>query len=145
MVQHPINHDFPKRSLPTLGAKFIMPKNEPIAKTRSQSLTSVAADMVTLDRKTCHELGKLIGNSIDQLQNIRHYEIMLTSLEYHLSELADDKTRNNEFEISKGIVLLRYWLNVVPKNQTEVSDWLEKAFATLQVVLAANELGGDNE
>jgi len=120
-----------------------MPKNDATPEGRSQKLTS--PDMVMMDRKTCHELGKLIGNSIDQLQNIRHCEIMLTSLEYHLSELADDRTRNNEFEISKGIVLLRYWLNVVPKNQTEVSDWLEKAFATLQVVLAASELGGGNE
>jgi|GEM_PF-3273000 len=122
-----------------------MPKNEPIAETRSQKLTSPETDMVMIDRKTCHELNKLIGNCIDQLQDIRHCEIMLTSLEYHLSELVDDRTRNNEFEISKGIVLLRYWLNVVPKNQTEVSDWLEKAFATLQVVLAASKLGGGNE
>jgi hypothetical protein len=119
-----------------------MPKNDVTPEGRSQKLTS---PMVTLDRKTCHELGKLIGNSIDQLQNIRHCEIMLTSLEYHLSELADDRTPNNEFEITKGIVLLRYWLNVVPKNQAEVSDWLEKAFQTLQVVLAASQLGGDDE
>jgi hypothetical protein len=118
-----------------------MPKNDATPEGRSQKLLS--PDMVMIDRKTCHELNKLIGNCIDQVQNIRHCEIMLTSLEYHLSELADDRARNDEFEIGKGILLLRYWLNVVPKNQTELSGWLQKAFETLQVVLAASQLGGD--
>lgn len=117
-----------------------MPKNDATPEGRSQKLTS--PDMVMIDRKTCHELGKLIGNSIDQLQAIRYCEIMLTSLEYHLCDLADDRTRNDEFEISKGILLLRHWLNAVPKNQTEMSGWLERAFNTLQVALAASEGGG---
>jgi hypothetical protein len=119
-----------------------MPKNEPIAETRSQKLTS---PMVTIDRKTFKELGKLINNSIDQMQTIRHCEIMLTSLEYHLSELADDKDLHNSFEIGKGLLLLKYWTDVVPEFQTEISGWLEKAFETIQVILAANELGGGNE
>jgi hypothetical protein len=120
-----------------------MPKNEPIAETRSQKLTS--PDMVSLDRKTCKQLGKLIGQSIDQLQNIRCCEIMLTSLEYHLSELADDKELDKSFEIGKGILLLRYWLGCVPQSQIEITERLQVAFQTIQVALAANELGGDNE
>jgi hypothetical protein len=119
-----------------------MPKNELIAETRSQKLTS---PMVTIDRKTFKELGKLIGNSIDQMQTIRNCEIMLTSLEYHLSELADDTKLHNSFEIGKGLLLLKYWIDVVPKFQIEILDWQQKAFETIQIALAANELGGDNE
>jgi hypothetical protein len=119
-----------------------MPKNDATPEGRSQKLTS---PMVTLDRKTFKELGKLIGNSIDQMQTIRNCEIMLTSLEYHLSELADHKERHNSFEIGKGILLLKYWLNVVPGFQVEILDWQQKAFETIQVALAANELGGGNE
>jgi hypothetical protein len=121
-----------------------MPKKEPIAETRSQTVTSASRDMVSLDRKTCYELGKLIGQSIDQLQTIRHCEIMLTSLESHLYGLAD-RERDEEFEISKGILLLKYWLDSVPEFQTEISERLQKAFQTLQVVLAASELGGRDE
>jgi hypothetical protein len=120
-----------------------MPKNDATPEGRSQKLTS-ASEMVSLDRKTCHELGKLIGQSIDQLQTIRHCEIMLTSLESHLYELAD-RERGEEFEISKGILLLKYWLDCVPEFQTEISERLQKAFQTLQVVLAASELGGGDE
>ena len=116
-----------------------MPKNDATPEGRSQKLTS--PDMVMIDRKTCRELGKLIGNSIDQLQTIRHCEIMLTSLEYHLSELAND-TERDSFEIGKGILLLKYWLDSVPEFQTEMAGWLQKAFETIQVALAANELGG---
>jgi len=119
-----------------------MPKNDATPKGRSQKLTS--PDMVMIDRKTCHELGKRIGKSIDQLQTIRHCEIMLTSLESHLCGLAD-RERDKEFEISKGILLLKYWLDCVPEFQTEISEWLQEAFQTLQVVLAASELGGDDE
>ncbi|MEG3959624.1 hypothetical protein [Microcoleus sp. herbarium2] len=120
-----------------------MPKNDATPEGRSQKLTS--PDMVMIDRKTCRELGKLIGNSIDQLQTIRRCEIMLTSLEYHLSELADDRELDKSFDIDKGILLLKYWLDVVPGHQTEMSGWLERAFETLQVALAANELGRGNE
>jgi hypothetical protein len=119
-----------------------MPKNDAGAEGRSQKLTS---PMVTIDRKTFKELGKLIGNSIDQMQTIRHCEIMLTSLEYHLSELADDKELHNSFEIGKGLLLLKYWTDVVPGFQTDISGWLEKALETIQVALAASELGGGNE
>jgi hypothetical protein len=119
-----------------------MPKNDATPEGRSQKLTS--PDMVMIDRKTCHELGKLIGKSIDQLQTVRHCEIMLTSLESHLYGMAD-RERDKEFEISKGIVLLKYWLDCVPEFQTEMSEWLQKAFETLQVVLAASELGGGDE
>lgn len=111
--------------------------------TSSQKLTS--PKMVTIDRKTCHELGKRIGKSIDQLQTIRCREIMLTSLEYHLSELADDSELQNSFEIGKGILLLKYWTDSVPEFQTEIAEWLQEAFQTLQAVLAASELGGGDE
>jgi hypothetical protein len=106
---------------------------------RSQKLTS--PDMVVIDRKTCHELGKLIGQSIDQLQNIRHCEIFLTSLDHHLSELGDKQLAKSS-DISKALLLLEHWLGFVPEAQTDIDDWLTKAFQTLQVVLAASDLGG---
>jgi hypothetical protein len=119
-----------------------MPKNDAGAEGRSQKLMS--PDMVTIDRKTCHELGKLIGQSIDQLQTIRHSEIMITSLESHLYGLAD-RNRDTVFEIAQGLLLLRYWLDCVPGFQTEIDERLQKAFQTLKVVLTASELGGGNE
>ena len=121
-----------------------MPKKEPVAETRSQSLTFSSPDMVMLDRKTCHELGKLVGRSIDQLQIIRQSEIMLTSLEHHLSELADD-TGDKDFEIAKGLLLLKHWLDVVPEFQADITEWLQTVFQTLQIVLAASKLGGGDE
>jgi len=120
-----------------------MPKNDAMPEGRSQKLTS--PDLVMIDRKTCKELGKRIGRSIDQLQTIRRCEIMLTSLEYHLSELADDRELNKTFETEKGILLLKYWLDCVPGFHVEMAGWLEEAFQTLQVVLAASELGGGDE
>lgn len=112
------------------------------AEGRSQKLLS---PMVTIDRKTFKDLGKVIGNSIDQMQIIRHCEIMLTSLEYHLSELADDKKLHNSFEIGKGLLLLKYWTDAVPKFQADISGELEKAFEIIQVALAANQLGGGKD
>jgi hypothetical protein len=119
-----------------------MPKNDVTPQGRSQKLTS--PDMVMIDRKTCHELGKLIGQSIDQLQNIRHCEIFLTSLNHHLSEL-EDKQLAASLDICKALLLLEHWLSVVPETQTDIDDWLTKAFKTVQVVLAASDLGGGNE
>jgi len=119
-----------------------MPKNDATPEGRSQKLTS--PDMVMIDRKTCHELGKLIGQRIDQLQNIRHCDIFLTSLDHHLSEL-EDKQLAKSSDISKALLLLEHWLGFVPETQTDIDDRLTKAFTTLQVVLAASELGGGDE
>lgn len=119
-----------------------MPKNDAAPVGRSQNL--ISPDLVAIDRKTCHELGKLVGRSIDQLQIIRQSEIMLTSLEYHLSELADE-TGDKDLEIAKGILLLKYWLDCVPGFQVDINDWLQKAFQTIQVVLAASDLGGGGD
>jgi len=121
-----------------------MPKKEPIAEVRSQSLTFSSPDMVCLDRKTCHELGKLIGRSLDQLQAIRHCEIFLTSLDHHLSELEDKELAKSP-DIAKALLLLQHWLDFVPETQTGVDNWLTEAFKTLQVVLATSDLGGGDE
>jgi hypothetical protein len=121
-----------------------MPKSTDRPEGRSQNLSSAPGDMVSLDRKTCHELGKLVGKSLDQLQIVRQSEILLTSLEHHLSKLADE-TGDKDFEIAKGILLLRYWLDCVPEFQGDITDWLQTAFQTLQVVLATNDLGGGGD
>jgi hypothetical protein len=119
-----------------------MPKNDATPEGRSQNLMS--PDMVMIDRKTCHELGKLVGRSIDQLQTIRHCEILITSLDYDLTEMEDKELRQSP-DISKALLLVKYWLDVVPEYHTDISGWLQKAFETLQIVLTANELGGGNE
>ena len=121
-----------------------MPKNDATPEGRSQKLTSASGDIVSLDRKTCHELAKLVGRSIDALQTIRHCEIIITSLDRHLTELEDRELRTS-LEVSKALLLLQYWLDFVPETHTEIDGWLDKTFQTLQVVLAANELGGGNE
>jgi hypothetical protein len=118
-----------------------MPKNDATPEGRSQKLTSAPGDMVSLDRKTCHELGKLVGRSIDALQTIRHCEIIITSLEHHLSELEDKELAKSP-DIAKALLLLQYWLDFVPETHTEIDGWLTKAFQTLQIVLATSELGG---
>jgi len=119
-----------------------MPKNEASPEGRSQKL--ISPDMVVIDRKTSHELHKLIGRSIDQLLIVRQSEIMLTSLEHHLSELAAD-TEDKDFEVAKGLLLLRAWLDCVPEFQADITEWLQKAFQLLHVVLTASNLGGGNE
>ncbi len=118
-----------------------MPKNDATPEGRSQKLTSASGDMVSLDRKTCHELGKLVGRSIDQLQAIRHCEIFLTSLDRHLSELEDKELAKSP-DISKALLLLQHWLDFVPESQADITEWLQTAFQTLQIVLAASDLGG---
>ena len=121
-----------------------MPKNDAGAEGRSQSLTFAPGDMVTLDRKTYRELMRLVGSSSDAIQSLRHCEIIITSLENHLSTL-EDKELLRSLDIAKALLLLRYWLDSVPKAQTEIDGWLTKAFLTFQVVLAANDMGGGHE
>jgi hypothetical protein len=121
-----------------------MPKNEPIAETRSQSLTFSSPDMVMLDRKTYQDLMNLIGRSIDRLQEIRHCEIIITSLDHHLSEM-ENKELGKSPEIAKALLLLQYWLDSVPESHAEIDGWLTNSFQTLRVVLAASKLGGGDE
>jgi hypothetical protein len=100
--------------------------------------------MVTLDRKTYRELMKLVGRSSDAIQNLRHCEIIITSLDHHLSDLENKELLRSP-DIAKALLLLRYWLDSVPKSQTEIEGWLTKAFETLQVVLAASDMGGGKD
>jgi hypothetical protein len=122
-----------------------MPKSTDRPEGRSQNLSSAPGDMVSLDRKTCHELGQLVGKSLDQLQIVRQSEVLLSSLEHHLSKLADE-VGDKDLEIARSLLLLKYWLDCVPEFQTDITEWLQTAVQTLQVVLAASELGrGKNE
>jgi hypothetical protein len=119
-----------------------MPKNDATPEGRSQKLTS--PNMVMIDRKTYQDFMNLVGRSVDQLQNIRQCEILITSLEHHLSEL-EDKELLQSLDISKALLLLQYWLDIVPQAHTEIDGWLTEAFHTLQTVLVASNLGGGNE
>jgi hypothetical protein len=121
-----------------------MPKNDATPEGRSQKLTFSSGDMVALDRKTYQDFMNLVGRSVDQLQNIRQCEIIITSLEHHLSEL-EDKELLQSLDIAKALLLLQYWLDVVPQAHTEIDDWLTQAFHTLQTVSVASKLGGGNE
>ena len=119
-----------------------MPKNDAAPVGRSQKL--ILPDIVAIDRKTCHELGKLVGKSLDQLQIVRQSEILLSSLEHHLSKLADE-VGDKDLEIARSLLLLRYWLDCVPEFQTDITEWLQTAVQTLQVVLSASDLGGGGD
>ncbi len=46
---------------------------------RSQDLTCVSEDMVTLDRKTFEEIYGLIGNCVDAIADLQRCEIFITS------------------------------------------------------------------
>jgi hypothetical protein len=122
-----------------------MPKKEPIAKVRSQSLTFASGDMVTLDRKTLQEILKLTGKSIDALQNVRHCEILISSLDHHLSEIGNPELARYHDDINKALLLVQYWLGFAPDNHRDIDKWLNQAIESMQVVLAASELGGNNE
>jgi len=118
-----------------------MPKNDAGAEGRSQKLT--LPDMVTMDRKTYQNLMRLIGNSIDRVQSLRHHEVIITSLNFHLSEL-EYKELATSLDISKALLLLEIWENSVPNHHADIAQQLDYAFHTLNVALAASKLGGDS-
>jgi hypothetical protein len=121
-------------------SRIIMPKNDASPEGRSQKLT--LPDMVAMDGKTYRNLMRLIGNSIDTLENVRHREVMITSLQHHLSELEDSELATS-LEVNKALLLVELWLEVCPDYHTEIASELQHVFYNLNLVLTASQLGGD--
>jgi hypothetical protein len=121
-----------------------MPKNDATPEGRSQSLTFAPGDMVTLDRKTYRELMKLVGRASDAVLSLRECEIMITSLDRHIRHMAA-KNQENSLDISQALLLSQCWKDMAPDTHKHLDDCLSKAFETLQVVLAATDLGGKDE
>ena len=117
-----------------------MPKNDPIAETRSQKLTS--PDMVMIDRKTYRDLMKLVGNGSDAILALRECEILIASLDRHIRHMAA-KNQENSLDISQALLLVQCWKDMAPDTHKHIDDCLAKAFETFQVVLAASDLGGE--
>ena len=110
---------------------------------RSQDLTCVSSEMVTLDRKTFEEIYGLIGNCVDAIADLQRCEIFITSTERCLMEMGNLGAANNA-QLSKIILLLESWLNVVPKSQSEMYRWLQSANGTTFLVLAKAKSGKSN-
>ena len=115
-----------------------MPESERCPKGRSQLLTSELGDKIVIDRKTFKQLRSLIYECDDVLQNPRNCEIFLTSLDNYLSDTAKP-------EVTKCLLLLNYYRDIVPEALTDIAGWLEEARGLIGIILAASDLGGGNE
>ncbi len=115
-----------------------MPESERCPKGRSQLLTSDLGDKIVIDRKTFKQLRSLIHECDDTLSNPRNCEIFLTSLDTYLSDTPKP-------EVTKCLLLLNYYRDIVPDALTDIAGWLEEARELIGVILAASELGGGNE
>jgi hypothetical protein len=105
---------------------------------RSQLLTSELRDKIVIDKKTFKQLRSLIHDCDDTLQNPRNCEIFLTSLDNYLSDTAKP-------EVTKCLLLLNYYRDIVPDALTDIAGWLGEARGLIGIILAASELGGGNE
>jgi hypothetical protein len=112
------------------------PTDPPVG--RSQLLTSELGEKIVIDRQTFKRLKALVYCCDDELQNPRDCEIFLTSLDNYLSE-------NKKPEVSKCLLLLSHYRDVVPEALTEIAGWLEEARGVIGLILAASELGGCDE
>jgi hypothetical protein len=99
--------------------------------------------MVTLHRKTFEEIYGLIGNCVDAITDLQRCEIFITSTERCLMEMGNLGVANS-VQLSKIILLLESWLNVVPKSQEEMDRWLQQANATTYLVWAKTKSGKCN-
>jgi hypothetical protein len=105
---------------------------------RSQNLSSYLDGKIVIDQKTFKRLRSLIHECDDTLSNPRNCEIFLTSLDTYLSDTAKP-------EVTKCLLLLNYYRDIVPEALTDIAGWLEEARDLMGVILAASELGGGNE
>jgi hypothetical protein len=69
---------------------------------------------------------------MDAVIMANHCDILLYSLDNYLTE---EKSIN----VNKSMILLRYYLEAVPKNLKEVVDNLEEAHELMKVVLDATK------
>jgi hypothetical protein len=98
-----------------------------------------AGDKICIDRETFRQLLSLLNSSTDILYLARTNEIFIQCL----GDYLDDLTCLDDFQISKVSTLLRVWLDVVPENLTELSEYLQEARETVSVIFAASQLGGN--
>jgi hypothetical protein len=89
----------------------------------------VSEDVVILDRKTFEEIFSLIGNCVDAITNLQPCEIFITSVKRCLSDTGNLELASS-VELSKIILLLECWLDVVPKSHEEMDGWRQQANAT---------------
>jgi hypothetical protein len=102
---------------------------------RSQFLTFESDDKIVIDRKTFKQVYTLLGKCVDQLEHSRHCEIFLTSLDKYLSE-------SDSLEASKSLLLLNYWLDVMPESFEDIAGWLDDAREMMKLILDGSKMGG---
>jgi hypothetical protein len=110
---------------------------------RSQNLTCVSEETVTLDRKTFDEIHGLIGDCVDAIIDLQRCEIFITSTERCLMEMGNLGAVNNA-QLSKIILLLEFWLKVVPQSQSEMYRQLNSANGNIFLVLGKAKPGKCN-
>lgn len=107
---------------------------EPEGRSQKLTLSDKSDDKIVIDRKTFKQILALLGRSVQQLEHSRHCEIFLTSLDKHLSE-------SDSPEAYKSLLLLNYWLDVMPESFEEIARWLDKAEELMQLILTASKTG----
>jgi len=110
---------------------------------RSQDLTCVSSEMVTLDRKTLEEIFSLIGDCVDTIINLRHSGVFITSAKRCLLDTGNLELASST-EVSEAALLLDTWLDVVPKSHKEMDAWLQQANAITYLALAPIKLSKSN-
>ncbi len=103
-----------------------------------------ADDKIVIDKLLVNKLTELLVNCIYSVQISRRSEIFLTSLGMHLGEnLIRNKPRSREF-IEQSSLLLASYQEAVPEQLSKTESWLGEASDIIELVVAANKLGGDN-
>jgi hypothetical protein len=103
-----------------------------------------ADDKIVIDKLLVNKLTELLVNCIYSVQISRRSEIFLTSLGMHLGEnLIRNKPRSREF-IEQSSLLLESYQEAVPEQLAKAESWLGEASDIIELVVAANKLGGDN-
>jgi len=111
---------------------------------RSQDLTCVSSEMVTLDRKTIDEIFGLIGECVDTITDLQPCEVFITSAKRCLLDTANIELASS-VEVTQAVLLMDSWLKVVPKSHEEMARWLQQANAITYLALAPIKLDKCND
>ncbi len=111
---------------------------------RSQDLTCVSCDTVTLDRKTLEEIFSLIGDCADTITNLQHSDVFITSARHCLLDTLNRELVSSA-EVGRAVLLMDTWSDVVPKSHKEMDAWLQQANAITYLALAPIKLAKSDD
>jgi hypothetical protein len=119
-----------------------MPHTDGCPEGRSQFLTFKSTDTIVVDRKTLGEIFTLIGDCVDTITNLQHSKVFITAADRCLLDTSNLEVANS-VEVGEATLLLRSWLNVVPKSHQDIDGWLQQAnLIVYQLLLASLPTNG---